>query len=80
MAAADIDDSIKQKRFRVSLNKGTSFLKKVKLYKSFVLSILLNRCERGTLKADLDRRIQAFENKCYRRMLGVSYREHTTNE
>ena len=25
-------------------------------------------------------RIQAFENKCYRSMLGISYREHKTNE
>ena len=30
--------------------------------------------------ADLERCIQAFENKCYRRMLGISYREHKTNE
>ena len=24
----------------------------------------------------MERRIQAFENKCYRRMLGISYRAH----
>ena len=30
--------------------------------------------------ADLEKRIQGFENKCYRRMLGMSYREHKTNE
>ena len=28
--------------------------------------------------ADLERRIQVFENKC--QMLGISYREHKTNE
>ena len=28
---------------------------------------------------DTKRRIQAFEIKCYRRMLGISYREHRTN-
>ena len=28
----------------------------------------------------MERRIQAFENKCYRRMLGTSYREHKPNE
>ena len=32
------------------------------------------------LTADLDRWIQAFENKCYRRMIDISYREHKTNE
>ena len=29
---------------------------------------------------DLERWIQAFESKCYMRMLGISYREHKTNE
>ena len=28
---------------------------------------------------DLERRIQAFEHKCYRRMLGMAYKEHKTN-
>ena len=61
-------------------NKAISFPTKVKLYKALVWSILLYGCESWTLTADLDRRIQAFENKCYRRMLGVSYREHETNK
>ena len=39
-----------------------------------------SRCESWTLTAELERRIQAFENKCYRNMLGISYREHKTNE
>ena len=29
---------------------------------------------------DLERLIQAFENKCYRRTLGASYRENKTND
>ena len=44
------------------------------------MSILFCKCESWTLMADLERRIQAFENKCYRRMLVVSYRQHKTNE
>ena len=32
------------------------------------------------LTADLERRIQAFETKYYRRMLGILYIEHKTNE
>ena len=30
------------------------------------------------LMVDLERQIQAFENKCYRGMLGISFREHKT--
>ena len=28
----------------------------------------------------MERQMQAFANKCYRRILGISYREHKTNE
>ena len=44
------------------------------------MSVVLYGFESWTLTADLERRIQAFENKCFRRMLGISYREHKTNE
>ena len=57
-----------------------SFRVKVRLYKSLVLSTLLYGCESWTLTADTERRIQSFENKCYRRMLHISYREHRTND
>ena len=33
-----------------------------------------------TSTADLQRQIQTFENKCYRRMRGISYREHKMYE
>ena len=57
-----------------------SFLVKHKLYKTLVVSILLYGCEAWTLLADTERRIQAFESKCMRRLLGISYKEHKTNE
>ena len=57
-------------------SKAISFPTNVKLYKSLVLSILLCECESWKMTADLERRIQVFEDKCYRRMLGTSYREH----
>ena len=60
--------------------KAVSIPTKIKLYKSHVLSILIYGCNSWTLKADLDRRIQAFENKCYRKMLGVSYKENKAKE
>ena len=61
-------------------NKAIRFLTRVKLYKSLVLLLLLCGCERWTLTADLERRMQAFEIKCYRRVLVVSQREHKANE
>ena len=57
-----------------------SLIVKVKLYKSLVLSTLLYGCEAWTLTVDAQRRIRAFESKCYRRLLRVSYTEHRKNE
>ena len=45
-----------------------------------VLSIFLYACESWTLTADLERRIQATEMRCFRRLLGISYKDHITNE
>jgi len=53
---------------------------KFKLYKSLVTSIMLYGCESWTLNAEAERRISTFENKCFRKMLQISYREHKTNE
>ena len=37
-------------------------------------------CEAWTLYADTEKRIQAFEFKCLRKLLRISYMEHKTNE
>ena len=50
------------------------------LFKSVVVSIVLQGCESCTLTADLERRIQVFEHMCCRRLLSISYTEHRTNE
>ena len=52
----------------------------MKLYKSLVLSVLLYGCETWTLNAELEKRIQAFENKSHRKILRISYTERKTNE
>ena len=57
-----------------------SFQTKFKLYKSLVISILLYGCETWTLLTKTERSIQAFENKCLRKLLHISYWEHKTNE
>ena len=61
-------------------SKDISFATKIKLYKTLVLSTLLYGRESWTLTADSTKRIQAFENKCYRRMLGISWKDRKTNE
>ena len=53
---------------------------KVKLMRSLVISIYLYACESWTLTAELEKRTQAFEMRCYRRLLNISYKDHVTNE
>ena len=48
--------------------------------RSFVTSIFLFACELWTLTAELQRRIQAIEMRCHRKILRISYKDHVTNE
>ena len=48
--------------------------------RSLVTSIFLYACESWTLTVELQRRIQAIEMRCYRKLLRVSYKDHVTNE
>ena len=52
----------------------------IKLYKSFVTSILLQGCETWTMLADSEKRTQAFETKCLKKFPLISYLEHRTND
>ena len=47
---------------------------------SLVISKFLYACESWTLTAELAKRSQAFEVRCYRRLLNSSYKYHVTNE
>ena len=47
---------------------------------SGVKTIVLYGCETWTLKAATESKLQAFENKCMRKILQISYLEHKTNE
>ena len=61
----------------------TSVLKvngKMRLMRSLVTSIFLYACESWTLTAELQRRIQAMEMRCYCKILHISYKDHVTNE
>ena len=48
--------------------------------RTLILSTCLYACESWTLTAEIKRRIQALEMKCYRRLLNISYKDHVTNE
>ena len=53
---------------------------KLRLLNALVLSIFLYACEAWTLTAELQRKIQAIEMRSLRRLLGISYIEHITND
>ena len=47
---------------------------------SLVTSIFLYACESWTLTAEVKRRIQAMEMRCYCKILCISYKDHVSNE
>ena len=61
-------------------DRRISFSFKIRLMRSLVTSIFLHACESWTLTAKLQRRIQAMEMTCYRKILHISYKDHVTNE
>ena len=68
-------------RLKPVLNdKSISLSSKIQLMGSLVTSIFLYACESWTLTAELQRRIQAMEMRCYRKILHISYKDHVTNE
>ena len=60
-------------------DKKISNSSKIKLMRSLVLAIFLYACETWTLTADLEKRIESLETRCFRRVLGISYKDHITN-
>ena len=61
-------------------DRSISFNFKIRLMRSLVTSIFLYACESWTLIAELQRRIQTMEMRCYRKILRSSYKDHVTNE
>ena len=54
------------------IDKSISLSSKIQLMLSLVTSIFLDACESWTLTAELQRRIQAMEMRCYRKILHIS--------
>ena len=62
------------------MEQQTNFFQiKHNLYRSLVLSILTYGCETWTINAAMEKKMQAFENKSYRKLLGITYQEIKTN-
>ena len=61
-------------------DKNISLASKVKLMRTLILSTFLYACESWTLTAEIERRIQALEMRCYRRLLNIFYKDQVTNE
>ena len=61
-------------------DRSISLGSKIRLMRSLVASIFLYACESWTLTAELQRRIQAMEMRCYCNILHISYKDHVTYE
>ena len=61
-------------------DRSFSLSSKIQLMRFLITSIFLYACESWTLTAEPQRRIQAMEMRCYRKILCISYKDHVTNE
>ncbi|KAK2158372.1 hypothetical protein NP493_1806g00001 [Ridgeia piscesae] len=61
-------------------DRNIALSSKFRLMRSLVMSIFLYACESWTLTADTERRIQAIEMRCLRKLLGITYRDYIFNE
>ena len=61
-------------------NKNIDLSSKSRLLRSLVMSICLYSCETWTLTAEIERKIQTVEMRSFRRLLGILYKDHITNE
>ena len=61
-------------------DRSISLRCQIRLMRSLVTYIFLYACKSWTLTAGLQRRIQAMEMRCYRKILRISYKDHVTNE
>ena len=55
-------------------DKNIAISSKIRLMRSLAMSIFLYACETWTITANIERRIQALEMRCFRKLLSISYR------
>ena len=61
-------------------DRSISLSSKIRLMHFPVTTIFLYACESWTLTAELERRIQAMEMRCYCKILCISCKDHVTND
>lgn len=64
-------------RLRPTKNdRSIAISSKIRLMRSLVIAIFFYACETWTLTVKLERRIQALKMRCFRKILGISYKDH----
>ena len=61
-------------------DKNIRIKHKIRSMRALVMTIFLYACETWTLTAELQRRIQSLVFRCFRKILGISYKDQVTNE
>ena len=64
---------------RIWRDQNISVPTKHHLLRSLVIAVFLYAAESWTMNAEIEKRINAFELNCYRRLLGIHYTSHTPN-
>ena len=61
-------------------DKAIKLSSKIRLMRSLVNLVFLYARETWILRVELEKRVKALEMRCFRRLLGISYKNHITNE
>ena len=61
-------------------NKNIPISSKIRLMRSLAMPIFLYACKTWTISTDIERKIQALEMRCFRKLLGISYRDNISKE
>ena len=48
--------------------------------RSLAISIFLYACKSWILTAEIEKRTQAFEMRCYQKLFNILYKDHVSNE
>ena len=68
-------------KLKVILNDNNIAIScKIRLMRSLAMSIFLYACQTWIITADIERRVQALEMRCFRKLLGIAYKNPITNE
>ena len=61
-------------------NRNIRIKHKMRLMRALVITIFIYACGTWTLTAELQRSVQSLEFRCFRKILGISYKDRVTNE